>query len=49
VAAAVKIAQKLVPGSILVTMLADTGERYLFPRLFAGITEESDDVRLATQ
>jgi len=49
VAAAVKVAETAPPGSTLVAMLADTGERYLSSPLFAEITEESDDVWLAAQ
>lgn len=48
-AAAVKVAEKAPPGSTLVTILADTGERYLSSPLFAAITEDSDDEWLATQ
>ncbi len=48
-AAAVKIAEKAAPGSTLLAMLPDTGERYLSSPLFAAITETSDDEWLATQ
>ena len=48
-AAAVKVAEKAPPGSTLVAMLADTGERYLSSPLFAAITEASDDEWLAAQ
>lgn len=43
-AAALKVAQKAAPGSVLLAMLPDTGERYLSTILFEGITEESDSV-----
>ena len=48
-AAAVKIAEKAAPGSTLLAMLPDTGERYLSSPLFAAITETSDDEWLAAQ
>jgi len=48
-AAAVKIAEKAAPGSTLLAMLPDTGERYLSSPLFAAITETSDDGWLAAQ
>jgi len=41
-AAAKKVAEKAAPGSVLLAMLPDTGERYLSTILFEGITEESD-------
>jgi cysteine synthase A len=43
-AAAVKVAQKAAPGSVVLAMLPDTGERYLSTFLFEGISEESDAV-----
>ena len=43
-AAALKVAQQAQPGSSLLAMLPDTGERYLSTPLFEGITEESDPV-----
>ncbi len=43
-AAAVKVAQKAEPGSSILAMLPDTGERYLSTPLFEGISEESDTV-----
>jgi cysteine synthase A len=41
-AAAVKIAEKAQPGSVILAMLPDTGERYLTTPLFEGIAEGSD-------
>ena len=41
-AAAVKVAEKAAPGSVIVAMLPDTGERYLSTPLFEGIAEGSD-------
>ena len=41
-AAAVKVAEKAAPGSVIVAMLPDTGERYLSTALFEGIAEGSD-------
>jgi len=43
-AAAVKVAEKASPGSVVLAMLPDTGERYLSTFLFEGITEDSDTV-----
>jgi cysteine synthase A len=43
-AAARKVAERAAPGSVLLAMLPDTGERYLSTILFEGITEESDTV-----
>ena len=45
-AAAVKVAEKAPPGSVLLAMLPDTGERYLSTMLFEGISETSDDALL---
>ena len=47
VAAMLKVAERSPPGSVLLAMLPDTGERYLSTFLFEGITEESDDAWLA--
>lgn len=47
-AAALKVAETAPAGSTFVVMLPDTGERYLSSPLFADITEESDDVWLAS-
>lgn len=43
VAAAMKVAEKAVPGSVILAMLPDTGERYLSTYLFEGMNEGSDD------
>jgi cysteine synthase len=48
-AAAVKVAERAEPGSVLLAMLPDTGERYLSTFLFEGIDETSDDAWLAAQ
>ena len=48
-AAAVKVAERAEPGSVLLAMLPDTGERYLSTFLFEGIDESSDDEWLAGQ
>ena len=42
VAAALKVAAKAAPGSVILTVLTDTGERYLSTALFEGVTEGSD-------
>ena len=49
VTAALKVAADAEPGSVLLAMLPDTGERYLSTPLFAEINEESDDEWLAAQ
>jgi cysteine synthase len=41
-AAALKVADKAAPGSVILAMLPDTGERYLSTPLFEGIAEGSD-------
>jgi cysteine synthase A len=41
-AAALKVGAKAPPGSVIVTVLADTGERYLSTALFEGVAEGSD-------
>jgi len=46
-AAGLKIAEKAKPGSVLLVMLPDTGERYLGTYLFDDIGEASDDEWLA--
>ncbi|MFU8822487.1 MAG: cysteine synthase A [Gammaproteobacteria bacterium] len=46
-AAALKVAERAEPGSVLLAMLPDTGERYLSTFLFEGIDETSDDGWLA--
>jgi cysteine synthase A len=43
-AAALKVAAKAEPGSHILAMLPDTGERYLSTPLFEGITEASDEI-----
>ena len=43
VAAALEVAKTAPPGSVLLAMLPDTGERYLSTFLFEGITEGSDE------
>lgn len=48
-AAALKVAERAAPGSVLLAMLPDTGERYLSTFLFEGIDESSDDAWLAGQ
>jgi cysteine synthase A len=46
-AAALKVAAKAEPGSVILAMLPDTGERYLSTYLFEDIDEKSDDEWLA--
>jgi len=41
-AAALKVAEKAAPGSVILAMLPDTGERYLSTALFEGIAEGGD-------
>jgi len=48
-AAALAIARKAPQGSVILTMLPDTGERYLSTPLFEGVNEGSDDDWLASQ
>jgi len=47
-AAALKVAHKAEPGSAILAMLPDTGERYLSTFLFEDISETSDDEWLAS-
>lgn len=47
-AAALKVAEKAEPGSVILTMLPDTGERYLGAYLFDDVEEGSDDEWLAS-
>lgn len=47
-AAALKLAQRVEPGSVILAMLPDTGERYLSTFLFEGVNEGSDDEWLGT-
>jgi cysteine synthase A len=42
-AAALKVAENAEPGSVILAMLPDTGERYLSTPLFEGISEGSND------
>lgn len=42
-AVAMKIAEKAAPGSVILAMLPDTGERYLSTPLFEGIVEDMSD------
>ena len=48
-AAALKVAENAVPGSVILAMLPDTGERYLSTILFEGVNDGSDDEWLAAQ
>ncbi|KRA17880.1 MULTISPECIES: cysteine synthase A [unclassified Lysobacter] len=48
VAAALELAQGAAPGSVILAMLPDTGERYLSTLLFEGVNEGSDDEWLAS-
>jgi len=47
-AAGLEIAKKAAKGSVILSMLPDTGERYLTTPLFEGIDEKSDDEWLAS-
>ncbi len=47
-AAAMKVAENADPGSVILAMLPDTGERYLSTYLFEGMNEGSDDEWLAS-
>ncbi|MBL8297124.1 MAG: cysteine synthase A [Rhodanobacteraceae bacterium] len=47
-AAALKVAENAAPGSTLLAMLPDTGERYLSTILFEGVADGSDDEWLAS-
>ena len=47
-AAALKVAESAAPGSVILAMLPDTGERYLSTILFEGVNEGSDDEWLAS-
>jgi cysteine synthase len=48
VAAALQYAQTAEPGSVILAMLPDTGERYISTFLFEGVEEGSDDAWLAS-
>ena len=47
--AALQVAEKAEPGSTLLAMMPDTGERYLSTYLFEDLNEGSDDEWLAAQ
>ncbi|HEY0505606.1 MAG TPA: pyridoxal-phosphate dependent enzyme, partial [Lysobacter sp.] len=47
-AAALEVARNAEEGSVILTMLPDTGERYLSTFLFEGVNEGSDDEWLAS-
>ena len=47
-AAALKVAESAEQGSVILSMLPDTGERYLSTPLFEGVNEGSDDEWLAS-
>lgn len=47
-ATALQIASRAEPGSVILSMLPDTGERYLSTPLFEGVNEGSDDEWLAS-
>ena len=47
-AAALQVAQSADPGSVVLAMLPDTGERYLSTFLFEGVNEGSDEEWLAS-
>lgn len=44
IAAAIKIAETAPEGSNIITVIPDTGERYLSTALFEGITDVSDEI-----
>ncbi len=48
-AAGLEIAERAEKGSVILSMLPDTGERYLSTPLFEGVAEGSDDEWLAAQ
>jgi len=43
-AAALDVARAASPGSVILAMLPDTGERYLSTVLFEGVNKDSDQV-----
>jgi cysteine synthase A len=45
-AVSLKVAETAPPGSVILCMLPDTGERYLSTPLFDGIVEEMDEEEL---
>jgi cysteine synthase len=46
IASALEVANKAAPGTVILAMLPDTGERYLSTILFEGVEEGSDDAWL---
>ena len=46
-AVAMTVAVKAAPGSVILCMLPDTGERYLSSPLFEGVAEEMTDEEIA--
>ena len=42
-----QVAEKAAPGSVILAMLPDTGERYLSTALFENIEEEMDEAEIA--
>jgi cysteine synthase A len=42
-AVALQVAEKAAPGSVILAMLPDTGERYLTTPMFEGIAEDMDE------
>ena len=46
-AVAMQVAEKAAPGSVILCMLPDTGERYLSTPLFEGIVEDMDEDEIA--
>ena len=46
-AVAMKVAESAAPGSVILAMLADTGERYMSTPLFQDIPEDMDEAELA--
>jgi cysteine synthase A len=42
-AVALQMAEKAAPGSVILAMLPDTGERYLTTPMFEGIAEDMDE------
>ncbi|MEC7192161.1 MAG: cysteine synthase, partial [SAR324 cluster bacterium] len=46
-AVAIQIAQQAEPGSVILCMLPDTGERYLSSPLFEGISEDMTEEEIA--
>ncbi len=47
-AAALRVSERAAPGTVILAMLPDTGERYLSTFLFEGVAEGSDDEWLAS-